>query len=280
VIRQTITCDTCGMERKHANHWFEAFEHEGELRIRGLVPTKTTRPGLKHLCGQTCLHRLVDDFLAGNLSSRMFGAQPEAKAPIDFAQLAASVQDSPNLPDLLNTDLLDPDLLNFESSARLIETPPPQPHANPLPAAGKLPAARTQSPKAAPRAFAAPAQKAQGKTKARTRVATRIPPVPAKPVSIPPAQTPASAFRRASVPTPATQPPPPSHPSPGLPFRPAVSAPHAAPSAPVQLSASAPILDPPPSLTPQARRAQAWERERARKSLSPDRKPDKIQRFL
>jgi len=259
VIRQTITCDTCGIERKQANHWFEAFEHEGELRIRGLAPTKTTRPGLKHLCGQTCLHRLVDDFLAGNLASRMFGAHEEAKAPTDFAQVAASAE---TLPDLH-------DLLDIESSARLIETPVPQTPTRTRPAARKTAAARTQSAKAAPRALAANVPQAAAKAPIHARVAAQATPATS------PTIAPVSAETASLAHTPAQQSLLPT----SLPIRAVVSAP------PVSASASAPSFafrEPPSPLSPQARRAQAWERERAREriSIDPDSRAGGLRKFL
>jgi hypothetical protein len=64
VIRQAISCDICGAEKKQTNHWFVAYEQGGELRVSGWNSRNRTRPGSKHLCGQTCLHKLVDDFMA------------------------------------------------------------------------------------------------------------------------------------------------------------------------------------------------------------------------
>ena len=276
MIRQTITCDTCGIERKQANHWFEAFEHEGELRIRGLVPTKTTRAGLKHLCGQTCLHRLVDDFLAGNLASRMFGTHEVSKAPTDFAQLAATAQASPDLAELLE----------FESSARLIETPvrqtPAKPQAPPKlrPTARRSPAARTRTPKAAPPVIPAEAPKARGNAAAQTRIVA----VPERLAPLP--EVAASSMRSIS---PNSLSPAQSPPAQSLPIRAVVSEPPATAFTPgpetIRLSpssAAGPFREPPSPLTPQARRAQAWERERARgrNSSESDSKEGGIRRFI
>jgi hypothetical protein len=63
VIRQAISCDICGTEKKQTNHWYVAYDQAGELRVSGLNPRNRLRPGAKHLCGQTCLHKLVDDFI-------------------------------------------------------------------------------------------------------------------------------------------------------------------------------------------------------------------------
>ncbi len=257
MIRQTITCDTCGIERKQANHWFEAFEHEGELRIRGLIPTKTTRPGLRHLCGQTCLHRLVDDFLAGNLKARMFGPQEDAKAPTDFAELVRMAEPSS-----------DDDFHDFESSARLIvnsepvaATRPSKPKKTPAP---RPPKSGSPTPD---RVFAKQADAADLPTKLEEELTPpAIPAAPAAPLpSAPSAPTPARVGQ--SLLSGARRPVPPTN---GVP-----------------LSMSAPgdggaLLEPPSSLTPQARRAMAWERERARVRLSANAnlKNGKIEKFF
>jgi hypothetical protein len=71
VIRQAISCDICGAEKKQTNHWFVASEHGGELRVSGWNSRNRMRPGSKHLCGQTCLHKLMDDFMARDVAARM-----------------------------------------------------------------------------------------------------------------------------------------------------------------------------------------------------------------
>jgi hypothetical protein len=70
VIRQAISCDICATEKKQTNHWFVASEQSGELRVSGWNSRNRLRPGMKHLCGQTCLHKLVDEFMARTLAAR------------------------------------------------------------------------------------------------------------------------------------------------------------------------------------------------------------------
>jgi hypothetical protein len=70
VIRQAITCDICGSEKRQTNHWFVAYELNGELRMSGWSSRRRLRPGSKHLCGQTCLHKLVDEFMAKSIAVR------------------------------------------------------------------------------------------------------------------------------------------------------------------------------------------------------------------
>jgi hypothetical protein len=74
VIRQAISCDICGTEKKQTNHWFVACEQAGELRVSGWNSRNRLRQGSKHLCGQTCLHKLVDDFMARALQVRVHAA--------------------------------------------------------------------------------------------------------------------------------------------------------------------------------------------------------------
>ena len=71
MIRQAISCDICGAEKKQTNHWFVAYENGGEIRVSGWNSRNRMRPGSKHLCGQTCLHKLVDDFMARDVAARM-----------------------------------------------------------------------------------------------------------------------------------------------------------------------------------------------------------------
>ncbi len=70
VIRQAISCDICGAEKKQTNHWFVASELAGELRVSGWSSRNRLRAGSKHLCGQTCLHKLLDEFLARTIEGR------------------------------------------------------------------------------------------------------------------------------------------------------------------------------------------------------------------
>ena len=52
------------------NHWFAASEHGSQLRVSHWDTRSRLRPGTKHLCGQTCLHKLVDEFTARALDHR------------------------------------------------------------------------------------------------------------------------------------------------------------------------------------------------------------------
>jgi hypothetical protein len=110
VIRQAISCDICASEKKQTNHWFVAYDQGGELRVSGWNSRNRLRPGSKHLCGQTCLHKLVDEFMARTLAVR---PQP---AVAEQAEVAASLMDTDAS---LTSNAAYPD---FESSARLISS--------------------------------------------------------------------------------------------------------------------------------------------------------------
>jgi hypothetical protein len=108
------------MEMKQTNHWFVAYEQGRELRVSGWNSRNRLRPGSKHLCGQTCLHKLVDDFMARALTAS--GPQATAGAASDTQGKVlkramgtdASLTSSAAFEDA-----------EFESSARLIPAPVP-----------------------------------------------------------------------------------------------------------------------------------------------------------
>jgi hypothetical protein len=116
VIRQAISCDICGTEKKLTNHWFVAYEASGELRVSGWSSRNRLRPGMKHLCGQTCLHKLMDDFMARTIAVRVSAAAAEEpEVPLPEAETSLTARAAYD---------------EVESSARLITQP-----AAPLPAA-------------------------------------------------------------------------------------------------------------------------------------------------
>jgi hypothetical protein len=83
VIRQAISCDICATEKRQTNHWFVAYEQAGELRVSGWSSRHKLRPGSKHLCGQTCLHKLVDEFMAKSIAVRTQRPANEAVEEVD-----------------------------------------------------------------------------------------------------------------------------------------------------------------------------------------------------
>ncbi|MGD0829703.1 MAG: hypothetical protein ABR907_02085 [Terracidiphilus sp.] len=83
MIRQAISCDICGTEKRQTNHWFVAYDQGGELRVSEWNSRKGLRPESKHLCGQTCLHKLVDEFMARAMQART----PQATVEVDETQI-------------------------------------------------------------------------------------------------------------------------------------------------------------------------------------------------
>jgi hypothetical protein len=134
VIRQAITCDICGNEKKQTNHWFVTYEQGGELRVSGWSTRNRLRPGTKHLCGQTCLHKLVDDFMARAIGQK---AQVTVHA-VHVDAVPATSQVDASLTSRAAYD-------DFESSARLItpivsamQQPTAKPAAEVVEMTGKL----------------------------------------------------------------------------------------------------------------------------------------------
>jgi len=113
VIRQAISCDICGTEKKQTNHWFVAYDQGGELRVSGWNTRNRLRPGSKHLCGQTCLHKLVDEFMARALQARPHLA---AASEADLDQQLPSTNAS------LTSEAA---YAEVQSSARLVTPPTP-----------------------------------------------------------------------------------------------------------------------------------------------------------
>ena len=115
VIRQAISCDICGTEKKQTNHWFVAYDQGEELRVSGWNTRNRLRPGFKHLCGQTCVHKLVDDFMARALTARV---PQTAQIDVDDEYMEQSMGADASLTS-------NAAYKEVESSARLIAMPRP-----------------------------------------------------------------------------------------------------------------------------------------------------------
>jgi len=111
VIRQAISCDICATEKKQTNHWFVAYEQGGELRVSGWQSRNRLRPGSKHLCGQTCLHKLVDEFMAKAIAVRGHAAAADVAEIAELQEQAVGVDTS------LTSKAA---YVELESSARLV----------------------------------------------------------------------------------------------------------------------------------------------------------------
>ena len=67
MIKQSISCDMCGVQKREANHWFLANQESGELHVSQWTSKNLFSPGTKHLCGENCLHKFLSEFLAHSL---------------------------------------------------------------------------------------------------------------------------------------------------------------------------------------------------------------------
>ena len=142
MIRQAISCDICAAEKRQTNHWFVAYEQGGELRVSGWTSRHRLRPDSKHLCGQTCLHKLVDEFMAKSIAVRAQrrGEAVEAEAEptmlADTSLTAAAAQVAAATRVAAAVEAAAEAAAEVESSARLITPPapvPPKPLHRPLP---------------------------------------------------------------------------------------------------------------------------------------------------
>ena len=127
MIRQAISCDICAAEKRQTNHWFVAYEQGGELRVSGWTSRHRLKPDSKHLCGQTCLHKLIDEFIAKSIASR---AQRGAQST------AASVE----TPAATDTSIIHSAAIEIQSSARPVPAPKPVPPRAPMPISKPAPA--------------------------------------------------------------------------------------------------------------------------------------------
>ncbi|MGA8087550.1 MAG: hypothetical protein WCA10_09600 [Terracidiphilus sp.] len=124
MIRQAISCDICGTEMLNANHWFVAYDRGPELRIGVCNPGNRLRASARHLCGDKCLHKLVDVFTARTLSARASASvqaeesnrncAPRSMASTDTSLTCVTTHKSAALP------ITGPYVEDFDSSARLI----------------------------------------------------------------------------------------------------------------------------------------------------------------
>jgi hypothetical protein len=146
LIRLAVSCDICGAEKKQTNHWFVAYEQSGELRISGWNSRHCKRAGSRHLCGQTCLHKLVDEFMVQTIEgdrATVAAEQSAAEAMSMSASMSIETRAVPAAPSVAHTDASLTSRAAFEdeygSSARLIPTPAPVSDARPAAEARAMP---------------------------------------------------------------------------------------------------------------------------------------------
>jgi hypothetical protein len=134
VIRQAISCDICASEKRQTNHWFVAYEQAGELRLSNWNSRHRRSPDAKHLCGQTCLHKLVDEFMAKSIAVRtqptaeadQINAEPKLAADTSLTSAAAHA-DSESSARLLTPPAPMLPMPGYRPQPELV-TMPPRPH--------------------------------------------------------------------------------------------------------------------------------------------------------
>lgn len=133
MIRQAISCDICSAEKRQTNHWFVAYEQGGELRISGWTSRHRLKPNSKHLCGQTCLHKLIDEYIAKSIAAR---AQRGSENPAAEAEAPLATDTSP----------IHSTAVEIDSSARLVPVSKPASSRAPKPISKPAPMAVAPAP--------------------------------------------------------------------------------------------------------------------------------------
>lgn len=95
MIRKVISCDICGAQKRDTNHWFIAYEDSGELRVSDWTSHHLLCPGTKHLCGESCVHKLVGEYLAESTQARTPDAAVLAAPQSEVASVPGSVPTEP-----------------------------------------------------------------------------------------------------------------------------------------------------------------------------------------
>jgi hypothetical protein len=120
VIRKAISCDICGTEMLNPNHWFVAYDHGPELRISAWSGHNRLRAAARHLCGQKCLHKLVDAFMARALSISIPTAGAQRSTPIaESKRTETSLTSSAAFP-MQPLPVIGSNVRDIDSSARLL----------------------------------------------------------------------------------------------------------------------------------------------------------------
>ena len=81
-MSEAIQCGSCGIEKKAVNRWWRVIpstDKKGREYLRIAKPGMFLKSGGVDVCGQTCLHVLVDRWMEkGSLELKMW-PEPETK---------------------------------------------------------------------------------------------------------------------------------------------------------------------------------------------------------
>lgn len=97
MIRQVITCNICGSQKRQTNHWFVAYQETGELRISGWNSLRLLSPETKHLCGEACAHKLISQFLMRSVDLEHKGLQTRVRLRRPRTRTSVRQQGAPSL---------------------------------------------------------------------------------------------------------------------------------------------------------------------------------------
>jgi hypothetical protein len=92
-----------------------AYARAGELRVSGWGVQGRVRAGSKHLCGQTCLHKLVDEFIATGATGRVSTPMPapaEGEEPMAAADTSLTSNAAYGKQELILTAPAEPEVLS------------------------------------------------------------------------------------------------------------------------------------------------------------------------
>jgi hypothetical protein len=126
MLEQTVTCDNCGVVRQHPSNWFVIYDQEGEFRIKAWNPAETLGTGARHVCGQNCLFKLIEEFLVTQTkAARAAKAASKKQMPRVEATTTNANLDStaPHIASVV-------DIQDYEASTSHV-TPPETPGAAP-----------------------------------------------------------------------------------------------------------------------------------------------------
>jgi hypothetical protein len=141
---------------QNPNHWFVVHDGGPEFRMTRWNTRTRLRPDARHLCGQTCLHKLVDDFMARTTFDRATttadkAGQPQSEKvqpeqsqrekekktpppaikPVEASLTAGTPQTTPIRPAVpIPNTYPDTYIDDYESSARLITPIEPDRNSN------------------------------------------------------------------------------------------------------------------------------------------------------
>ena len=86
--RTVITCEACDIQKKETNRWWKVKEMTTHLRIFK-AEVKVPKP-YKDVCGQVCVHRLVDRWMESRPMEKVEEPAAEVPAVVPEVQILQS----------------------------------------------------------------------------------------------------------------------------------------------------------------------------------------------